>query len=161
MPGPVRRTELRADIREVARLGAADYAWACTLTDLTGRSGTPEEWARAVFEGASAPLRAFLLTGWRLGLGLRLGPTRAADHVLGWPIRYTGADRIDLTADSAVVATENIVMVDDAAVTWVTFVRYRNPVGRLLWLAAAPIHQVLIPRSLIRVGRRSASLPPG
>jgi hypothetical protein len=159
MPGPVRRVQVRADIRSAAALGDADYAWACTLTDLTdlcdqtSGSGTPEDWARAVFEGGSGPMRAFLRTGWRFGLGLRLGSVQAADHVLGWPIRYSGPDRIDLTADSRIVATENVVTCDEAGVTWVTFVRYRNPLGRLLWLLAAPLHQVLIPRSLIRAGR--------
>jgi hypothetical protein len=42
------------------------------------RERTAEEWARAVLEGAPLEVRR----GWRL-LGLRLGPLRGADRVLG------------------------------------------------------------------------------
>jgi hypothetical protein len=47
---------------------------------------TPEQWARAVFEGAPPPVRWFLVNGFRYGLGLRFGPQPSPEHVLGWAI---------------------------------------------------------------------------
>ena len=42
--------------------------------DLASPAPSAELWARSVFEGAPAAVRWFIVIGWRVGLGLRLGP---------------------------------------------------------------------------------------
>jgi len=58
---------------------------------------TPEQLARAVFENAPRPVRWLLVGGFRYGLGLKFGPLRSPEHVLGWAI-------IDRSPDSVTIA---------------------------------------------------------
>ena len=63
-----------------------DYTDSFEAPIATANDRTPEQWARAVFEHAPRPVRRLLVSGFRYGLGLRLGPRPSPEHVLGWEI---------------------------------------------------------------------------
>ena len=131
----VRRVPASADL-----LDGAQYAVAFQLR--TPIRATPEQWARAVFEGAPSGFRAVLRLGWRFALGLRLGPRGAAGYVEGWTITDNSPTAIVLAADSRLLAARNVFAVDGDTATWTTLVRYDNPLARVLWGLAAPVHQL-------------------
>ncbi|WP_041823585.1 hypothetical protein [Streptantibioticus cattleyicolor] len=120
---------------------------------------TPEEWARATFEGAPGPLRQVLRAGWTAGLGLRLGPGSSPRHVLGWPITGSGADAVTLEARSPLLTARNVVTVEGSRLVWATFVWFEKPAGRAVWSAAAPVHHRTVPYLLARAARRRAPTP--
>ncbi|EFL20631.1 conserved hypothetical protein [Streptomyces himastatinicus ATCC 53653] len=150
----VRRVEAPQVVPGGEDLTDSDYVSAFELTAPRARARTPEEWARATFEGAPAPVRWLLVGGWTLVLGLRLGPRTSPAHVLGWPVPDSGPDSITLAAASRLVAARNVVVVDGARVVWVTSVRFHGRVGRAVWAVAAPVHHLAVPFLLGRAGRR-------
>lgn len=109
-----------------------------------------EQWARAVFEHAPAPVRAFLVVGWRGVLGLRLGPRHDAGHVLGWRLEDQRHDEVRLASDSSLIDAVNVVRLDAGRVTWTTYVRYRNGLAPLVWALVLPIHKATVSRLLRR-----------
>lgn len=145
----------RVEVPQSSRSATADYSSAFLLP-AAGRSGTPEEWARAVFEGVPVPLRWLLPLGWRLVLGLRLGPRNSPRHVLGWAVTDADAGSITLESQSWLVVAENIVVVDDAGVRWVTVVRFRRRIAAAVWAVAARIHHLTVPWLLGRAARSRA-----
>ena len=83
-----------------------------------------------MFEEAPALLRPILVFGWRVGLGLRLGPQRSPDYVLGWSMTGAGPDTVTLEAESRLLRARDVVVVDESSVTWVTRVWFERPVAR-------------------------------
>jgi hypothetical protein len=136
-----------------AELGSADYssAFSRPVADTSGRDA--EWWARATFGSAPTVFRWMLLVGWRLVLRLRLGSARSPDHVLGWDAVARDPAAFTMSASSPLIEARNVVLADAETVTWVTTVRYRRPLGRLLWSVSAPIHHRTIPRLLDRAAR--------
>jgi hypothetical protein len=145
-----RRVEVPVEIRARHDGPASGYASAFELPIGARRFLTPEQWARATFEGAPALLRVFLTTSWRYGLGLRLGARASPDHVLGWPISSSGSDSITLEARSRLMVAQNIVVVSDPTVVLVTLVQFNRRAGRALWAVATPVHVRVIPHLLQR-----------
>lgn len=152
-----RRVEVPSDLPSDPDLTGAHYTSAFELPTPTARSWTPEQWARAVFEGAPLALRGVLLTGWTAVLRLRLGPRPSPKHILGRPIAAADADSITVTARSRLITAHNIVLVRDASVVWTTVVRFERPITRPIWGAAAPIHHLTIPWLLQRARRDAPS----
>ena len=106
------------------------------------RVRTAEDWARATFEGAPSMVRLVLRLGWRWGLGLRIGPSPAPGHVLGWPILEAGAARMVLGVDSVVLGPCRLVFqVDPARVQLITVIRYEHRISRPVWTVIGPIHR--------------------
>ncbi|WP_439680132.1 DUF2867 domain-containing protein [Embleya sp. MST-111070] len=136
-----------------AGLPGAEYASAFELGTATARARTPEQWARAVFEGSPAVFRGMLLIGWTLVLGLRLGPRPSPTHVLGWSIATSDADSCTVTASSRLVTAHNTLLVRDDGVVWITRVRHERRIGRVVWGAIAPIHHLTVPWLLRRASR--------
>jgi hypothetical protein len=116
-------------------------------------SRTPEQWARALFEGSPLVWRGVLAFGWRHILGLQLGPSHSRWHVQGWSIAETGEKTITLAAGSRLLAAANVFQVGPNTVTWVTLVHYRRPVARILWGALAPVHQLTVRPLFTRAAR--------
>lgn len=125
---------------ENGALANPDYASAFAVTTAGGDARSPEQWIRDAFEGAPRAVRAFVLVGWRLFLGLQLGPPRSPAHVLGWKIASTAPDSIALEVRSALVAARKVLRVESSRVVMTTFVRYERRAGRAIWSALAPIH---------------------
>jgi deazaflavin-dependent oxidoreductase (nitroreductase family) len=127
----------------------ADFTHVGRVAIRSGDTRSPDEWLRAVFEGAPAPVRWFLVTGWRTVLGLRLGPRPSPDHVLGQRRTAPGT----LTMRTRALHTELTLAIADGTVSLTCAVDYLRPSGRLRWAIAAPAHRLLTPVLL----RRAAS----
>ncbi|RDI51590.1 DUF2867 domain-containing protein [Nocardia mexicana] len=148
-----RRVDVPRDAPESDIVAAADYASAFDVSASSSQR-TPEQWARQVFEHAPAAMRGFLQLGWRLVLGLRLGPKSSPEHVLGWRIANRGANFVVLESHSRIMAAQNIVMTGDSTVTWATFVRFDRRIARPIWAAVKPFHHLAIPYLLGRAAPR-------
>jgi hypothetical protein len=146
----VRRVEVPVGVRSRDDHPQSDYASAFELPLGDRKFLTPEQWARATFEGAPALLKAFMSAGWKNGLGLRLGPLTSPDHVQGWLIASSSADSITLEARSRLMVAQNVVVVGESTVVLVTFVHFIRRVGRVAWAVAVPIHNRVIPFLLRR-----------
>jgi hypothetical protein len=160
-PDRVRRVEVPQQIAASFARSTANYAAAFALTTEDAGARTPVQWARAVFEGAPAALRWFMVFGWTRVLGLRLARHQSDDHVLGWAI----ADRHAVPGSTVLIATSrflracNTVTVEGPTVTWVTLVHYSSAAGRPLWALARPIHHLTIPFVLARAARTTGAQP--
>jgi hypothetical protein len=152
----VHRVDVPDQVADADPLGRPDYASAFRLATPRARVRTPELWARAVFEDAPALLRPVLVFGWRVGLGLRLGPRSSPGYVLGWSMSGIGPDTVTLGAESRLLRARNVVVVDESSVTWVTLVRFERPVARRIWAVTSVVHHRAIPYLL---GRAARSLP--
>jgi hypothetical protein len=133
-----------------ARQADGDYASAFEIPVGERRFLTPEQWARATFEGAPYLLGLLLAFGWRFVLGLRLGPDTSPLSIAGWRIESSGSDALTLKADSPLLRARNTVRVSDSAVVVITDVHFERRTGRLLWAAVAPIHHRVMPFLLTR-----------
>jgi hypothetical protein len=157
-PWRVRRVDVPRPIAASFARSTANYAAAFALTTEAAASMTARQWARAVFEGAPAVVRWFLVFGWAHGLRLRLGPRPSDDHVLGWAIADGDlvAGSTALTAESRLLRASNTVAVGSSTVTWVTLVHYSHTAARPLWALARPIHHITI-RCLLARAAQAAS----
>ncbi|MCU1449767.1 MAG: hypothetical protein JWP02_1937 [Acidimicrobiales bacterium] len=126
-------------------LARPNYTYACQVTAAAADDHSAEQWARAIFEGAPRLMRWLIVMGWKVGLGLRLGPRRSPSHVLGWTILSTTPTAVILGVQSFVLTAHLVVRVQDSKVVHATFVRYERALARVLWAAAAPIHSRVIP----------------
>jgi hypothetical protein len=127
-----------------------DYADSFEVAQDAGDSRSPEQWARALFEGAPPVLRTFLPVGWRGALGFRLGPRPSDLHVLGWRVAETSTDTIRLELWSPLMTGQLVLRVRESSTTVTTVVAYRRWAARVLWGAIAPIHRQLMPYLLGR-----------
>jgi hypothetical protein len=135
-----------------------DYSDAFEVTLVSGtHPHSAEEWSRAVFEGAPRPVRWFLLTGWRVVLGLRLVPEFSPRRVLGWGIASNEPDMIRLESQSSMIAARLTFRVSGATVVLTTGVHFTGPMARPLWTAIGPVHRQALPYLLRRA---VASLTP-
>jgi hypothetical protein len=152
----VQRVDVPDRVADADPSGRSDYASAFRLSTARARNRTPELWARAVFEQAPALLRPILVFGWRVGLGLRLGPRPSPGFVLGWSVRSAGPDTVTLGAESRLLRAQNLVVVDESSVTWVTLVRFERPLARPIWAVTSVVHHRVIPYLLGRAARSLA-----
>jgi hypothetical protein len=125
-----------------------DYADSFEAEIATGDDRSPEQWARAVFEGAPRPVRWFLVAGFRFGLGLRFGPRPSPEHVLGWAIVDRRPDSITLQAQSWFLTSRLVFQADGSHLTQSTFVRYDRPIAAVIWAPVSIIHRQVVPRIL-------------
>jgi len=123
----------------------ANFSYACELTLDTATAQSAEQWARGVFEGAPRLLRWFIVTGWIVGLGLRLAPRRSRSHVLGWNIVSNSPEVIVLGVESFMLTARVVVRVRESTVVHATFVRYERAPARIVWPIAAVVHRRVIP----------------
>jgi hypothetical protein len=130
-----------------------DFACAYEVVVAPGDNRSSEQWARAVWEGAPAPLRWFMLAGWRLVLGLRLGPRHSPDHILGWRIVDRGPDGTACQLRSGFLHAHNVFCKADGTFVWSTFVTYERPIGRVIWPPASLLHRLLVRIALRRAAR--------
>jgi hypothetical protein len=130
--------------------------WSCGFAVVVapGDGRSTEQWARAVWEEAPAPIRLFLIAGWRLVLGLRLGDRNSADHVLGWKIVHRLPNETAIEAKSRTLTAYNTFQRDDDRLIWSTFVRYDRPAARLIWPPVSLVHRPLVRYSLKGAARR-------
>lgn len=141
-------------VRAAAAVEDADYADLFTARVSNESELSPEAWARLILEqtptGRAAPLV------WRL-LGLRLGPMPSTDHVQGWRIGWRGDDYVRLETVSWMMTASAVVCMRDGIVELGLFLRYDQPIARLVWVPVSLVHQRAVPlmlRQALRVGRQ-------
>nr|WP_246305941.1 DUF2867 domain-containing protein [Allobranchiibius huperziae] len=134
-----------------ATIGDWAQGFAVALAQDDPRSG--EQLARAMFEGAPAPVRRLLEAGWRLVLGLRLLPAASDRAIVGWAISSSTDEEVVLTADSRLLTAVKIVRRDGPELIATTSVRYESKWGRLVWPVVLPAHLVIEPYLLGRAAR--------
>jgi hypothetical protein len=149
-----RRVEVSQEIRALDTLSEPHYASAWEVAIGEGDTRTAEQWARATFEDAPGALRAFIVAGWTVGLGLSLGPRGSPEHVLGWRILTAAEDLIILSVQSVLLGSAHLVFgLEDSRVLLASLVRYEKRIARPIWSVAQPVHHQIVPYLL----RRAAS----
>ena len=126
-----------------------DYADAFEIALDIADARTAEEFARSCLEEASAPLRAMIWRVHRHVLRFRLEAPRTPDHVLGWSIRLSQPDVVELTAvrpllDGFIVGRRT--RPDRCQI--ITAVHYKHAVAPIVMTAVGPIHRRVAPRLL-------------
>lgn len=116
-----------------------------------------EQWFREVFEAPPAPLRWFLLVGWRGVLGLRLGPRPSPDHVLGWRIVSVGTDTARLELRSTSMTAQLELRLCGSTAVWNTQLRFKRRRARPLWTTVGVVHRHIVPRLLDRAASRPSA----
>jgi hypothetical protein len=139
-----RRTEVSEAARSLGSLENLSYTYACAI-DTAVEGVAAEEWARATFEEAPTAARLVIVAGWRLALRLRLVPRTSPSSVLGWRILSSTPPAIVLATDSPLLTARLVVQVEGALVVHTTLVRADGRLGRVVWAAATPVHQLAIP----------------
>ena len=142
-----------AAVEELHLLDRVDYEDAyCADTRI---ERTPEEWMRAIVEGAP---RWFQLS-WRALLGtlggLQFGPLNSPDHVLGWKV-------IDERADSFVIGLDSthgffvrlISLAPPGQAVFATQLRLDTPHAWRLWSVVRSGHRFFAPYLLGRAAKR-------
>jgi hypothetical protein len=134
--------------------GRADYADAFEVrTDLPDHRSA-EQWARSALEHAPRAVRGTILVAHRGLLRFRLGPLRSSSHVLGWRIRRSDPDRIELTAEGPLVSGLLVGRRTSPTVIQLeTFLFFHRRSARLVWLAVGPVHRRFAPLLLRRASR--------
>jgi Protein of unknown function (DUF2867) len=127
-----------------------DFACAYEIAIAAGDKRSSEEWARDIWEGAPAPLRWFMIAGWRFVLRLRLGPLHSPDHILGWRIVDRSADETVCQVGSGFLDAHNIFQRVDGTFVWSTFVSYERRMARVIWPPVSLIHRLLVRFTLRR-----------
>ena len=130
-----------------------DFACAYEVSVSPGDDRSAEQWARAAWEGSPAGMRWFMLAGWRLVLGLRLGPRRSPDHILGWRIVERRRDETTCRLDSWFLSASNSFRLTEDRLVWSTFVTYERPIAKLVWPPVSLLHRALV-RVALRGGAR-------
>jgi len=132
-----------------------DFACAYEIAIASGDKRSSEEWARDIWEGAPAPVRWFMIAGWRFVLRLRLGPLHSPDNILGWRIVDRSADETVCQLGSGLLDARNIFQRADGALIWSTFVSYERRGARVIWLPVSLVHRLLVRISLQRAAAAS------
>jgi hypothetical protein len=109
---------------------------------------SPEQLARAVFEGAPRPVRWLLLVGFRYGLNLRLASRASPEHVLGWAIIDRDANSITIESRSWYLTSRLLFQTEEARVKLSTYVHYDRPIAKVLWPPVSILHRQILPRLL-------------
>ena len=149
-----RQVPLPPDARALTTLARVDYTDAFLAHVADADALTAEQWARAFLEEAPPRMRRALVWGWR-AIGLRLGPIRASDRVLGWEVRRSHPDHALLAVRSLLgVSAEVLLKRDEYTVLVATFVRWHHPLGRLMTAAIAPHHRRVVAHLLGQAVRR-------
>lgn len=155
-----RRVLVSGPIAALDTLSVPDYADCFAITPETetetGAARWAEAWMREVLEGATRPVRWFVLFGWRVGLGLRPGPWDSPTHVLGWRIESSTPVAIVLTQHSALVTVHLVLRADPSEVRLATFVRYEHRAARAVWTIGSIVHRRVAPYLLTRAASASA-----
>jgi hypothetical protein len=148
-------------IRSLGGLANPDYQDLFTATTNEVAEKSAEDWARAVLDRAPYYIRLGVFhVGWRLFLGMRLGPRRSPNYIAGLKIAARGADWVRLEAASWMMTVALVFKADEARLSWASFARYDRRVAALVFSPGSIVHRkagfVLMRRALnpsLRVSR--------
>lgn len=157
MTTAVRQITPVADTRSLSTLPRVDYGDAFLVDVASPLARSAEQWMRVILEDAPAVVRERLLAGWK-SLGLKAdsdGP------VLGWQIRDSAPDYVLLGRDSWIgMPGELLLRRTEHGLLFATFLRFGNPIVRMMWAAARPTHVQTV-ASLLEDARRRTQSPSG
>jgi Protein of unknown function (DUF2867) len=134
-----------AAVRAVDPLTDADYTDAFDADTTGAEARSPEQWARATFDDAPVAMRWFLLAGWRAVLGLRFGPLRSPDHILGWHVLDRTASSVVLELRSWFLTCHLVFWTSDTRLVFSSSIRYERKIGRVVWPPVSIIHRRVVP----------------
>jgi hypothetical protein len=130
--------------RERSTLTRVDYENAVLVEIGPADGSTAEQWARAILEGAPAPMRAALTGGWAR-LGLPLGPEHSEQHVLGWAVRPADPGAVLLRAGSpGGLRAELLIERRPDAVLVASFVQHDGDAARTAWTEVEGLHAPVV-----------------
>lgn len=151
VPIVVRHRDIPEEIRSLAGMAGPDYIDLFTVAASAAKERSPEEWARAVIEGVP---RAGQVIVWQTLLGLRLDPRPGPDRAAGWELAKRGDTWIRAEARSWFMTAHCLFHVEEAVVSFATFVRYDRPFAALLWPPVSVVHRRVVPDLLRAAVRR-------
>jgi hypothetical protein len=132
-----------------------DYEDFFTAPRAAADDRTPEQWARAVFEGAPRPVRWLLVSGFRYGLGLKLDPRPSPERVLGWAILDRSPDSLTIESRSWFLTSRLVFRTETTRVTQSTYVRYDRRIAAIIWPPVSILHRQIVPRILRHAATRA------
>jgi hypothetical protein len=136
----VRAAAVEPDPRLSAFAGGA-VGWRCAAQVPGPLSADAIAWARATFEGAPLPMRAFLVAGWT-ALMLEGRPRSDATHILGWPIVQSAPQSAVLQRQSKFgIKATLLFATEPSAVTFSSAMVLTSRLGRMVWTVVAPVHR--------------------
>ena len=142
--GIVRQIPCPSGARNRSTLANVNYEDAFLVETGAVRGWTGEDWARAVLEGAPEVTRAGLVRGWR-ALGLRLGPIRSEEFVLGWEVRRSTPDLVLLGSTGRFGLSGELLFESRRdSLLFATFVQLDNPATHAIWRCIAHHHRGVV-----------------
>jgi hypothetical protein len=151
------RREVPEAIRSIGALANADYADIVTATIDERPGGTPEQLIDAALNGIPRGLLVFIPFVQCVFLGLRLKLRPSPDHVLGWRIADRGENWTRIEAASWFLTGHVVMHVDEAQISFASFIRYDRRLAALIWPPVSLIHRrvaLALVRSAIRAQYR-------
>jgi hypothetical protein len=138
--------------RSLATIPRIDYADTFLLDISSVADRTPEQWARAVLEGAPAAVRNQCRLAWT-AIGLKLDTSHSGRPILGWQVRAETPGYVLLGAESRIgMPAELLFKCERDTLLFATFVQHRNPLARMVWAAIEPAHAPTV-RYILEHGR--------
>ncbi|HEV3322066.1 MAG TPA: DUF2867 domain-containing protein [Solirubrobacteraceae bacterium] len=137
-----------------------DYDDSFTAPRAAADDRTPEQLARAVFEDAPRPVRWFLVSGFRYGLGLKFGPRPSPEHVLGWAIIDRSPDSVTIESRLWFLTSRLVFRTEPSRVMYSTYVRYDRRIAAIIWPPVSMLHRQIVPRMLRHAARRAQGPHP-
>jgi hypothetical protein len=136
---------------------AADYTDVFEVAIPRGDSRTAEQMFRDALGDEPGAGGGILLGIHRHVLRFDLGPHSSPDHVIGWAIVRSDPDEIVLTTSGPLMRGElTLRRLDGWRATLTTRVHYRHKIAaRTVWAMVGPLHRVVAPRLMQRVGRQA------
>jgi len=128
-------------IRSLVGLTSPDYVDLFTARTNEASEKSAEDWARVALEEAPDHLRLAVVLAQRLVLGLRLGPRRSPDYILGWKIADRGDSWVRTEAASWMMTASLVFKVDEAELSVATSVRYDRRMAALVWPPISIVHR--------------------
>lgn len=112
-----------------------------------------------MYEAPPTAERMFVWYGWK-ALTARLGPYPSDDHILGYRIRENEPDRIIFSVEWALGLTCDLMLrTQPSSATLASFVELTRPAAKIVWVAAIPMHERIVPRWLTRAARNRGARP--
>ena len=128
-----------------------DYADAFEVRTDTPDARSAEQWARSALEHAPLAVRGIVVIAHRGVLRFRLGPLHSSDHVLGWRIRESDPDMIELAADGPLMSGLIVGRRTSPTTALIeTFVFFHRKPAAMIWTLVGPLHRRIAPLLLKR-----------
>jgi hypothetical protein len=128
-------------IRSLGGLANPDYLDLFTATTNKAPEKPAEAWARVVLESAPYYIDLGVFVAQRLLLGLRLGPRRSPDYVIGWKIAARGHGWVRIEAASWMMTASLVFKVDEVGLSMAVFLRYDRRMAALVWPPISLAHR--------------------